>query len=86
MDKYVSVLDLGTNNCRCYIARITPDGQTDIVESYSDIVKLGDGLAITGYVNERAQNRTLHALKKFKRVHDLYPVFRNNMHCYPSFT
>lgn len=54
-------LDLGTNNCRLLIARPSLDGFR-IVDSFSRIVRLGEGLALTGRLGEEAIARTLAAL------------------------
>lgn len=55
-------LDLGTNNCRLLIA--TPAGRSfRVVEAYSRIVRLGEGLSHTGRLSEAAMDRALAALK-----------------------
>lgn len=56
-------LDLGTNNCRLLIA--TPQGPSGfrVVEAYSRIVRLGEGLAASGRLSEAAMERALGALK-----------------------
>lgn len=54
-------LDLGTNNCRLLIARPTADGFR-VLDSFSRIVRLGEGLALTGRLSEHAVTRTLDAL------------------------
>lgn len=55
-------LDLGTNNCRLLIA--TPSGRGfRVVEAYSRIVRLGEGLSLTGRLSEAAMDRALAALK-----------------------
>src|SRR3954462_15019082 len=55
-------LDLGTNNCRLLIA--TPQaGGFRVVEAYSRIVRLGEGLAAPGRLSEPAMERALAALK-----------------------
>lgn len=55
-------LDLGTNNCRLLIA--TPAGRSfRVVEAYSRIVRLGEGLSQTGRLSEQAMERALAALK-----------------------
>ncbi|MCW6511089.1 Ppx/GppA family phosphatase [Hyphomicrobiales bacterium BP6-180914] len=54
-------LDLGTNNCRLLIARPSHDG-FKIVDSFSRIVRLGEGLALTGRLCDGAIDRTLGAL------------------------
>ena len=54
-------LDLGTNNCRLLIARPAHDGFR-VLDSFSRIVRLGEGLALTGRLSEDAIDRTLAAL------------------------
>ena len=55
-------LDLGTNNCRLLIA--TPSGRGfRVVEAYSRIVRLGEGLSQTGRLSDAAMDRALAALK-----------------------
>jgi exopolyphosphatase/guanosine-5'-triphosphate,3'-diphosphate pyrophosphatase len=57
-----AALDLGTNNCRLLIA--TPAGKSfRIVEAYSRIVRLGDGLSRTGRLDPAAMARAMAALK-----------------------
>jgi exopolyphosphatase/guanosine-5'-triphosphate,3'-diphosphate pyrophosphatase len=56
-----AALDLGTNNCRLLIATPSADGFR-VVESFSRIVRLGDGLSRTGRLDEGAMNRTVAAL------------------------
>jgi exopolyphosphatase/guanosine-5'-triphosphate,3'-diphosphate pyrophosphatase len=57
-----AALDLGTNNCRLLIAR-PGGGGFRVVDAFSRIVRLGEGLATTGRLSEAAMVRTLHALK-----------------------
>jgi exopolyphosphatase/guanosine-5'-triphosphate,3'-diphosphate pyrophosphatase len=57
-----AALDLGTNNCRLLIA--TPAGTGfRVVEAFSRIVRLGDGLSRTGRLDDAAMERALAALK-----------------------
>ena len=55
-------LDLGTNNCRLLVACPTKEGFR-VVESFSRIVRLGDGLSRTGRLDDRAMDRALAALE-----------------------
>lgn len=57
-----AALDLGTNNCRLLIATPTPGGFR-VVEAYSRIVRLGEGLSQTGRLADDAMERALAALK-----------------------
>ena len=55
-------LDLGTNNCRLLIA--TPNGRGfRVVDAYSRIVRLGEGLSQTGRLSDAAMDRALAALR-----------------------
>jgi exopolyphosphatase/guanosine-5'-triphosphate,3'-diphosphate pyrophosphatase len=57
------VLDLGTNNCRLLIARPTPPDNFRVVDSFSRIVRLGEGVGETGRLSDAAIERTLAALE-----------------------
>jgi exopolyphosphatase/guanosine-5'-triphosphate,3'-diphosphate pyrophosphatase len=54
-------LDLGTNNCRLLIARPSPDGFV-VVDAYSRVVRLGEGLLDSGRLSDAAMDRTVAAL------------------------
>jgi len=54
-------LDLGTNNCRLLIARPAEDGFA-IVDAFSRIVRLGEGMSATGRISDAAIDRALSAL------------------------
>jgi exopolyphosphatase/guanosine-5'-triphosphate,3'-diphosphate pyrophosphatase len=56
-------LDLGTNNCRLLIATPQGSGGFRVVEAYSRIVRLGEGLAQSGRLSDAAMDRALAALK-----------------------
>ncbi|RDE08119.1 Ppx/GppA phosphatase family protein [Pelagibacterium lacus] len=57
-----AALDLGTNNCRLLIARPTENGFR-VLDGFSRIVRLGEGLSQTGRLSEAAMERTVEALK-----------------------
>lgn len=54
-------LDLGTNNCRLLIARPVRDGFR-VVDSFSRIVRLGEGITRTGRLADDAMDRAYEAL------------------------
>ena len=58
---YVAALDLGTNNCRLLIAHSHHNG-FKIVDSYSNVVRLGAGLAKTGKLSEKSMDDALKAI------------------------
>jgi exopolyphosphatase / guanosine-5'-triphosphate,3'-diphosphate pyrophosphatase len=58
-----AALDLGTNNCRLLIAAPTRPGQFRVVDAFSRIVRLGEGLTASGRLSDAAMDRALEALK-----------------------
>src|ERR1700688_1710848 len=56
-----AALDLGTNNCRLLIACPTGDGFR-VVDSFSRIIRLGEGISATGCISEPAIERAIVAL------------------------
>ena len=60
--RHYAALDLGTNNCRLLIARPQGSGFA-VVDAFSRIVRLGEGLAATGRLSDEAIERTIAALR-----------------------
>jgi exopolyphosphatase / guanosine-5'-triphosphate,3'-diphosphate pyrophosphatase len=56
-----AALDLGTNNCRLLIARPTANGFR-VVDAFSRIVRLGEGLAASRRISDAAVARAVDAL------------------------
>ena len=56
-----AALDLGTNNCRLLIARAGGDDFT-VVDAFSRVVRLGEGLTLTGRMSDEAMDRAVEAL------------------------
>src|SRR5260370_3703305 len=56
-----AALDLGTNNCRLLIACPTGDGFR-VVDSFSGIIRLGEGISATGCISDAAIERAIAAL------------------------
>jgi exopolyphosphatase/guanosine-5'-triphosphate,3'-diphosphate pyrophosphatase len=54
-------IDLGTNNCRLLIARPSGDGFT-VIDAFSRIVRLGEGLSRSGELSQEAMDRAVGAL------------------------
>ena len=59
-----AALDLGTNNCRLLIAERSASGGLRVVDSFSQIVTLGEGLAGSGVLSEKAMGRAIEALRR----------------------
>lgn len=58
----MAALDLGTNNCRLLIAR-QGAGSYQVIDAFSRIVRLGEGVSQSGRLSEDAMDRTIEALK-----------------------
>lgn len=58
-----AALDLGTNNCRLLVAVPTGPGQFRVIDAFSRIVRLGEGLSTSGRLNDNAMDRAVEALK-----------------------
>ncbi len=56
-----AALDLGTNNCRLLIACPAGDGFR-VIDSFSRIIRLGEGISSTGAISEAAMERAIAAL------------------------
>ena len=58
-----AALDLGTNNCRLLIAR-PHEGGFRVVDGFTRIVRLGEGLSASGRLSDAAMERTFDALRQ----------------------
>lgn len=70
-----AALDLGTNNCRLLVARPSRDGFR-IIDAFSRIVRLGEGLTQTGRLGQPAIDRTLAALEVCRSKMEMRGVTR----------
>jgi exopolyphosphatase/guanosine-5'-triphosphate,3'-diphosphate pyrophosphatase len=55
-------LDLGTNNCRLLVARPSRRGFL-VIDAFSRIIRLGEGVGTTGRLSDAAMARTIEALR-----------------------
>lgn len=70
-----AAVDLGTNNCRLLVAE--PRGQSfRVVDSYSQIARLGEGLHDTGRLSDAAIERAMSALHAIRAKLKLHGVGR----------
>ncbi len=78
-DDLYAAIDLGTNNCRLLIAQPKHNFSKSryglkIFDSFSRIVRLGEGVAETGQLSANAMERTIAALQQCSRKLAKYPV------------
>src|SRR5688572_30816369 len=57
-----AAIDLGTNNCRLLIAR-PADENFVVIDAFSRVVRLGEGLAQSGRLSDEAMDRAVGALR-----------------------
>jgi len=57
-----AALDLGTNNCRLLVARPNRSGFR-VIDAFSRIVRLGEGLGNSNALSDHAMDRTIDALR-----------------------
>jgi exopolyphosphatase / guanosine-5'-triphosphate,3'-diphosphate pyrophosphatase len=74
-----AALDLGTNNCRLLVARpaVYPtrtNTTLKVLDTFSRIVRLGEGVSTSGQLSEEAMERTITALKACRKKLDRYEV------------
>lgn len=58
-----AALDLGTNNCRLLVAIPQRPGEFRVIDAFSRIVRLGEGLSASGRLSNAAMDRAVEALK-----------------------
>lgn len=58
-----AAIDLGTNNCRLLVAKPLKEGFR-VIDAYSNVVRLGEGLAATGNLSDDAMGRAVEAIGK----------------------
>ncbi len=80
-DHVYAALDLGTNNCRLLIARPEQRSRRKsdmlrIVDAFSRIVRLGEGMGVSRRIGEQAIERTLEALEICREKMSLRGVSR----------
>ena len=75
--KNFAAIDLGTNSCRLVIASPTP-ASFRIVETFSKITRLGEGIINDNELSRPAMRRTINALKVCASVIEEYaPIYRS---------
>jgi exopolyphosphatase/guanosine-5'-triphosphate,3'-diphosphate pyrophosphatase len=69
-----AALDLGTNNCRLLIARQHERGFR-VIDGFTRIVRLGEGVSVTGRLSDAAMERTIEALRQCRnKLRDHQPA------------
>lgn len=74
-----AALDLGTNNCRLLVAVPTRPGMFRVVDAFSRIVRLGEGLGASGQLSDEAMDRAVEALAVCRDKLTARPIERTRL-------
>lgn len=74
-----AALDLGTNNCRLLVATPTRPGRFRVVDAFSRIVRLGEGLGANGRLGDGGMRRAVEALKVCRDKLDNHNIRRSRL-------
>ena len=69
----IAVIDLGSNSVRMTISKYHQDGHYEVLERYQEMVRLSEGMGEDKILQPEAIERTLDALKHFKKALSVYP-------------
>ena len=73
-----AALDLGTNNCRLLVARPSRRG-FKVIDAFSRIIRLGEGVSASGRLSEAAIKRTIEALQVCAAKIERHRVVRSGL-------
>ena len=81
-------IDIGTNSCRLLIAEVQKDNEIinfkkEIYKGL-EIVKLGEDVNKNKFLKEKAIERTLKCLKKYREIIDKYSIEEKNIICFAT--
>lgn len=74
-----AALDLGTNNCRLLVAVPTKPWSFRVVDAFSRIVRLGEGLGTSGRLSDEAMDRAVGALAVCRDKLTARPIGRTRL-------
>ncbi|AKL93799.1 guanosine-5'-triphosphate,3'-diphosphate pyrophosphatase GppA [Clostridium aceticum] len=74
MNKKLAIIDLGSNSVRMIIMKIYEDASYKMIEQVKEMVRLSEGMGEERTLKALPMERTLNALKLFKRLIDVHKV------------
>jgi exopolyphosphatase/guanosine-5'-triphosphate,3'-diphosphate pyrophosphatase len=63
----IAAIDIGSNSIRCIVAETTKAGQFRILDDEKVTVRLGENLSKTGLISSEASERTIEAVRRFRK-------------------
>ncbi|MDO4903725.1 MAG: Ppx/GppA family phosphatase [Limosilactobacillus sp.] len=73
MVENLAIVDLGSNSARMAITEIAPDGNFREIKRVKENTRLSEGMGREKMLQEKAMNRTIDALKRFKKIYSEVP-------------
>lgn len=74
MEGKIAIIDLGSNSVRMIIMKVYENGSYKMIDQAKEMVRLSEGMAADGLLRPAAVQRTLEALKLFRRFIEYYNV------------
>ncbi|MCH3921977.1 Ppx/GppA family phosphatase [Limosilactobacillus sp.] len=69
----LAIVDLGSNSARMAITEIAPDGRFREIKRVKENTRLSEGMGREKMLQEGAMDRTIAALKRFKKIYEGMP-------------
>lgn len=76
MEEKLAIIDLGSNSVRMIIMKIYENGSYKMIDQAKEMVRLSEGTSQDGLLHPAAIDRTIEALKLFRRFTENYSVGR----------
>ena len=73
VEENLAIVDLGSNSTRMAITEIAPDGRFREIKRVKENTRLSEGMGREKVLQKNAMDRTIAALKKFKKIYSTGP-------------
>ncbi len=73
VEENLAIVDLGSNSTRMAITEIAPDGRFREIKRVKENTRLSEGMGREKVLQKNAMDRTIAALKKFKKIYSTVP-------------
>jgi len=74
LEDKIAIIDLGSNSVRMIIMKILDNGSYKMIDQAKEMVRLSEGMSQDSYLKPVAVQRTIGALKLFRKLIDSYEV------------
>ncbi len=73
VEENLAIVDLGSNSTRMAITEIAPDGRFREIKRVKENTRLSEGMGREKMLQKNAMDRTIAALKRFKKIYSTVP-------------